>query len=75
MSNKERVLRDTIICLERLINNIGETTTEYHWREFAGLSVELIGAFPEYELDQILQEYYEDMRDELKENNGAEEEF
>lgn len=24
-------------CLERLSNNIGETTTEYHWREFCGL--------------------------------------
>ena len=24
-------------CLEYLSHNIGETTTEYHWREFCGL--------------------------------------
>lgn len=37
MSDKELLLRCQEF-LENIIDNIGEITTEYHWREAAGLS-------------------------------------
>lgn len=40
-----------------MINNIGENNTKYHWREFASISKELVGAFPEYELNKVIKNY------------------
>lgn len=56
--NKKTALEETIKCLEHLMSNIGEKTTEYHWREFAEISKNLVESFPEYDLNNVIENYY-----------------
>lgn len=55
---KEEALKYTILLLENLINSIGTTLNEYHWRELAGASKALMDSFPEYNLFETVQEHY-----------------
>ena len=64
---KKEALQETIRTLEHLISNIGEKTTEYHWREFSDLSKCLVEAFPEYNLVKTIIEYNEEKLKELNE--------
>lgn len=38
MTNDEELLQECKIFLERICNTVGETITEYHWRDAAALS-------------------------------------
>lgn len=66
MDNKEQVLKDVIKCFDHLINNIGEETTEYHWREFCGIIKQIEKTFPEYKLI----EYPIILKEDLSETNN-----
>jgi hypothetical protein len=68
---KKETLEATIKCLEHLAINIGETTTEYHWREFCGLIEMLKENFPEYNLQEVQTNIYKKLivDNNIKENN------
>lgn len=56
---KKETLEEVIKCLEHLINSIGETTTEYHWREFCAIVEMLKENFPEYNLQEFQNSLYQ----------------
>lgn len=68
--SKEEILKETVKCFERLIDNIGEQTTEYHWREFAGIVSMLNKVFPEYNLRDFQNNIdFERDEDSILDNN------
>ncbi len=66
MNNKEKVLNDVINCLKNLNNTIGESITEYHWREFSAIINQIEESFPEYDL---IKNHPKSLNNDLSETN------